>query len=82
MSPYEILQPGGSIEYSNPEPGATWLRRLADAYPSLAWLNPEPERSWDYRQTIGIVRQLIGEKMFPLTLDGMTRAITHLSRKN
>ena len=82
MSPYEILQPGGSIEYSNPEPGATWLRRLADAYPSLAWLNPEPERSWDYRPTIGIVRQLIGEKMFPLTLDGMTRAITHLSRKN
>ena len=82
MSPYEILQPGGSIEYSNPEPGATWLRRLADAYPSLVWLNPEPERSWDYRQTIGIVRQLIGEKMFPLTLDGMTRAITHLSRKN
>jgi len=82
MSPYEILQPGGSIEYSNPEPGATWLRRLADAYPSLAWLNPEPERSWDYRQTIGIVRQLIGEKMFPLTLDGMTRAITQLSRKN
>ena len=82
MSPYEILQPGGSIEYSNPEPGATWLRRLADAYPSLVWLNPEPERSWDYRQTIGIVRQLIGEKMFPLTLDGMTRAITQLSRKN
>ena len=82
MSPYEILQPGGSIEYTNPEPGATWLRRLADAYPSLAWLNPEPERSWDYRQTIGIVRQLIGERMFPLTLDGMTRAITHLSRKN
>ncbi|HOB45518.1 MAG TPA: VWA domain-containing protein [Zoogloea sp.] len=82
MSPYEILQPGGSIEYSNPEPGATWLRRLADAYPAVAWLNPEPERSWDYRQTIGIVRQLLGDRMFPLTLDGLTRAITHLSRKN
>ncbi|MBS0370255.1 MAG: VWA domain-containing protein [Proteobacteria bacterium] len=81
MSPYEILQPGGSIEYSNPEPGATWLRRLADAYPAVAWLNPEPERMWDYRQTIGIVRQLLGERMFPLTLDGLTRAITHLSRK-
>ena len=82
MSPYEILQPNGSIEYSNPEPGATWLRRLADAYPAVAWLNPEPERSWDYRQTIGIVRQLLGDRMFPLTLDGLTRAITHLSRKN
>lgn len=81
MSPYEILQPGGSIEYSNPEPGATWLRRLADAYPAVAWLNPEPERMWDYRQSIGIVRKLLGERMFPLTLDGLTRAITHLSRK-
>lgn len=81
MSPYEILQPGGSIEYSNPEPGATWLRRLADAYPAVAWLNPEPERMWDYRQTIGIIRKLLGERMFPLTLDGLTRAITHLSRK-
>jgi len=82
MSPYEILQPGGSIEYNNPEPGAAWLRRLADAYPAVAWLNPEPERMWDYRQSIGIVRQLLGERMFPLTLDGLTRAITHLSRKH
>ena len=81
MSPYEILQPGGSIEYNNPETGAAWLRRLADAYPAIAWLNPEPERMWDYRQSIGIMRQLLGERMFPLTLDGLTRAITHLSRK-
>ncbi|MBL8434897.1 MAG: VWA domain-containing protein [Zoogloea sp.] len=81
MSPYEIMQPGGSIEYHNPEPGATWLRRLGDAYPSLAWLNPEPERSWDYRQSIGLVRKILGERMFPLSLDGLTRAITHLSRK-
>ena len=81
MSPYEIMQPNGSIEYSNTEPGAVWLRRLADAYPSLAWLNPEPERSWDYRQSIGLVRKILGERMFPLSLDGLTRAITHLSRK-
>ncbi|MDD2990261.1 MAG: VWA domain-containing protein [Zoogloea sp.] len=82
MSPYEILQPNGSIEYSNTEAGAVWLRRLADAYPSMAWLNPEAERTWDYRQSIGIIRQILGEKMFPLTLDGLTRAITHLSRKH
>lgn len=82
MSPYEILQPNSSIEYSNTEAGAVWLRRLADAYPSMAWLNPEPERTWDYRQSIGIIRQILGEKMFPLTLDGLTRAITHLSRKH
>ena len=82
MSPYEILQPNGSIEYSNTEAGAVWLRRLADAYPSMAWLNPEAERTWDYRQSIGIIRQILGEKMFPLTLDGLTRAISHLSRKH
>jgi len=81
MSPYEIMQPNGSIEYSNSEAGAVWLRRLGDAYPSLAWLNPEPERSWDYRQSIGLVRKILGERMFPLSLDGLTRAITHLSRK-
>ena len=81
MSPYEIMQPNGSIEYSNNEAGAVWLRRLGDAYPSLAWLNPEPERSWDYRQSIGLVRKILGERMFPLSLDGLTRAITHLSRK-
>lgn len=82
MSPYEILQPNGSIEYSNTEAGAVWLRRLADAYPSMAWLNPEAERTWDYRQSIGIILQILGEKMFPLTLDGLTRAISHLSRKH
>lgn len=82
MSPYEILQPNGSIEYSNTEAGAVWLRHLADAYPSMAWLNPEAERTWDYRQSIGIIRQILGEKMFPLTLDGLTRAISHLSRKH
>ena len=53
----------------------------ADAYPSLAWLNPEPERSWDYRQSIGLIRKILGERMFPLSLDGLaktvTRAITH-----
>jgi len=82
MSPYEILQPNGSIEYSNSEAGAVWLRRLTDAYPAVAWLNPEPERMWDYRQSIGIVRKLMIERMFPLTLDGLTRAIGQLSRKN
>ena len=82
MSPYEILQPNGSIEYASSEAGAVCLRRLADAYPALAWLNPEPERTWEFRQSIGIIRELLGERMFPLTLDGLTRAIAHLSRKH
>ncbi len=82
MSPYEITYPGGSIEYMNEEPGAVWLRRLTDAYPAAAWLNPEPQRIWDYRQSIGIVRDILGpERMFPLTLEGLTRAMQMLSKK-
>ncbi|MFV0662973.1 vWA domain-containing protein [Denitromonas sp.] len=82
MSPYEILQPGGAIEYMNDEPGANWLRRLLDTYPSAAWLNPEPERLWEYRQSIRIIRDILGqERMYPLTLDGLSRAISALSKK-
>jgi len=82
MSPYEILHPHGSIEYMNKEPGAAWLRRLLDAYPAMAWLNPEPERLWSYRQSISIVQDIIGtERMYPLTLAGLTHAITQLSKK-
>jgi uncharacterized protein with von Willebrand factor type A (vWA) domain len=82
MSPYEVLHAGGSIEYMNEEPGANWMRRLLDAYPAAAWLNPEPERLWDYRQTIRIFKDLMGQRMFPLSLDGLTRAIQQLSKKN
>ncbi|MCB1902069.1 vWA domain-containing protein [Cognatazoarcus halotolerans] len=80
MSPYEILHQRGAIDYMNEEPGAVWLRRLFDAYPGAAWLNPEPERLWEYRHSIRIVRDLAGERMYPLTLDGLGRAIRQLSR--
>jgi len=82
MSPYEIMHPHGSIEHMNAEPGAAWLRRLLDAYPAAAWLNPEPERLWEYRQSIGLIRQLVAERMYPMTLDGLTRAMRALSRKH
>ena len=82
MSPYEILHPHGSIEHMNAEAGATWLRRLLDAYPAAAWLNPEPERLWQYRQSIGLIGQIMGERMYPLTLDGLARAMQALSRKH
>jgi len=82
MSPYEILHPHGSVEYMNKEPGAAWLRRLLDAYPSVAWLNPEPERLWSYRQSIEIMQDIIGkERMYPMTLAGLTDAISQLSKK-
>lgn len=83
MSPYEIVYPHGSIEYANREPGAMWLRRLLDAYPAAAWLNPEPERMWEYRESIRMIQDIVGaERMFPLTLDGLTRAISALSKKH
>lgn len=81
MSPYEILQPGGSIEYMNEEPGAAWLRRLLETYPAACWLNPEPERFWTYRQSIGLIRNLMADRMFPLTLEGLQRAMRNLSKR-
>jgi uncharacterized protein with von Willebrand factor type A (vWA) domain len=80
MSPYEILQPWGSIESGNEEPGAVWLQRLARQFAHVAWINPEPEGLWQYRQSIGIIRELLGGKMYPLTLDGLTRAMRTLAR--
>ena len=70
MSPYEILQPGGSVEYFNEEPGAVWIKRVIDVYPKCVWLNPEPEEIWNYRQSISIVKELMNGRMFPTTLKG------------
>jgi uncharacterized protein len=80
MSPYEILQPGGSVEYNNDEAGAEWLARCCHAFPKFAWLNPEPEALWQYRQSVGIIRQIVGGRMFPVTIDGLERAMRTLSR--
>jgi uncharacterized protein with von Willebrand factor type A (vWA) domain len=80
MSPYEILQPGGSVEYNNEEPGAEWLQRLTHAFPKYAWINPEPQGVWQYRQSISIVQQLMPQRMFPLTLQGLEAAMRLLSK--
>jgi uncharacterized protein with von Willebrand factor type A (vWA) domain len=75
MSPYEIVQPGGSIEHWNEEPGAVWIKRLLARYPHHAWLNPEPRERWEYTPSIRITRELFEERMFPLTLEGLDRAM-------
>ncbi len=62
MSPYEVLQPGGSVEYNNAEAGAVWLRRLADHFPHHAWLNPEPEGLWAYRQSVSAITEVLGHR--------------------
>jgi uncharacterized protein with von Willebrand factor type A (vWA) domain len=80
MSPYEVLQPGGSVEYNNDEAGAVWLQRFFATFPKSVWINPEPEGLWQYRQSISVIRQLAGGKMFPMTLDGLTRAMRQLSK--
>jgi uncharacterized protein with von Willebrand factor type A (vWA) domain len=80
MSPYEILRPGGSIEHFNDEPGAVWIRHLLDVYPKAVWLNPEPEDFWPRRQSIAIIRNLMRDHMYPLTLDGLERAMRYLSK--
>jgi len=80
MAPYEILRPGGSLEHHNPEAGATWVARLTEHFPRCAWINPEPEGLWNYRQSVAIIQQLMGGRMYPLTLDGLTRATRALSR--
>lgn len=80
MSPYEITVPGGSVEYFNEEPGAVWLQRVFDTYPSAVWLNPTPEKSWEYSPSIGMVNQLIEERMHPLTLGGIEAAMAELKR--
>ena len=81
MSPYEITQPGGSVEHMNEEAGAVWLQRLTTTYPAAVWLNPTPEQQWGYSQSAAIIRKLIGERMYPLTLDGLEAAMRELTRK-
>jgi uncharacterized protein with von Willebrand factor type A (vWA) domain len=78
MSPYEILQPGGSIEYTNDEAGAVWMKRLLEVYPKAVWLNPEPEEIWGYRQSIGILKEIMGGRMYPTTIEGLERAMRAL----
>ncbi len=80
MSPYEILQTGGSVEYHNTEAGAVWLQRLTAAYPRFTWLNPEPEGLWPYRQSIDIIRRIVQDRMFPVTLTGLEQAMRLLSK--
>ncbi|HCG95250.1 MAG TPA: hypothetical protein DEX20_06480 [Halieaceae bacterium] len=80
MSPYEIVQPGGSVEHWNEEPGAVWLERLRSTYEKCVWLNPVPEDEWQYTQSISITNQLMEEKMYPLTLGGLEDAMGFLSK--
>jgi uncharacterized protein with von Willebrand factor type A (vWA) domain len=80
MSPYEITYPGGSVEHWNEEAGAVWVDRVVGIYPHVVWLNPVAEKHWEYTPSIKLVQQLISNRMFPLTLDGLDRAMRELNR--
>ena len=80
MSPYEITVPGGSVEHWNAEAGAVWMQRLLDAYPRAVWLNPAGERYWQATPSIQVVRQLMADRMYPLTLEGLDLATRELRR--
>ncbi|HLQ92859.1 MAG TPA: VWA domain-containing protein [Xanthobacteraceae bacterium] len=80
MSPYEIAAQGGSVEHFNEEAGQVWLERLTRTYSACVWLNPVPESEWPHTQSIRMVRQLVGGRMYPLTLDGLDQAMRELVR--
>lgn len=81
MSPYEISFPGGSVEHFNPEAGEIWLNRLLATWPRAIWLNPQSANRWNYVPSIQMVRELMGERMFPLTLEGLEQGIRNLQRR-
>ncbi len=81
MSPYEITHPGGSVEHFNEESGAVWLHRMTTTYPAAVWLNPVPEQQWGYSQSVRIIRELLGGRMYPLSLASLDNAMRELTRK-
>ena len=79
MGPYEIIAPGGSVEHWNEKPGSDYMNRITSHFTKVAWINPQPEPQWSYYQSISLINQLIDSKMFPLTVDGIGRAIKEIS---
>ena len=80
MSPYEVTMPGGSVEHWNEEAGAVWMKRATQQRDKVAWLNPTAERYWGYSASVGMVRELVDERMYPLTLDGLEKAMRALAK--
>ncbi|MBT4888527.1 MAG: VWA domain-containing protein [Rhodospirillales bacterium] len=80
MSPYEIVYPGGAVEYWNEEAGVTWMERVLNVYAHAVWLNPVEQNWWGHTQSIGMINQIMSERMFPFTLEGLDEAMRELSR--
>ncbi len=80
MGPYEITQAGGSVEYWNEEPGAVWFQRLRDRFRKVVWINPNPPERWRYMQSTELVRELVDDRMYPLTPEGLNQAMRWLGK--
>ena len=80
MGPYEITHAGGSVEYWNEEPGSVWFHRLRNHFRKLVWINPTPIERWRYTPSTDIVRELIEDRMYPLTPHGLADAMRFLAR--
>ena len=82
MAPYELTNPGGSIEHWNKESGESWINKVTGHFYKTAWLNPVHEDHWDYTSTIKMINNLMDQKMFPLTISGISNAVSYLSKKH
>ena len=80
MAPYEITHAGGSVEHWNDEPGALWMNRFMDSYDKLVWINPTPRETWDYSTSVAMTRELVDDKMYPLTISGLEGGMGYLSK--
>ena len=82
MAPYELTNAGGSIEHWNKEAGELWLKKIKSNFYKTVWLNPVHEDHWDYTSTISMISGLMEQKMYPLTISGISDAVAHLSRRH
>ncbi len=80
MAPYEITHAGGSVEHWNEEPGTHWISRFTDLYDKLIWINPTPQETWEYSSSVGMTRELVNGRMYPLTIRGLEEGMNHLSK--
>ena len=80
MAPYEITHAGGSVEHWNEEPGAAWMERFDEIYDKVIWLNPTPQETWEYSSSVMMTQDLVGGKMYPLTIKGLEEGMSELSK--
>ena len=80
MAPYEITHAGGSVEHWNEEPGALWISRFGQLYDKLIWINPTPQETWEYSNSVAMTRELVKGRMYPLTIRGLEEGMSALTK--